>query len=136
MVNKRSQQNPRPVIADPLAVIPRRPENVEMKRDSRGMVHLRVWEEPKGFKKTVARWLHYDYSRKIELDEHGSCYYEQVDGVKTLKEIIAAMMARFGQSRDEASQSVLLFTKQLMAKNLLQLVVPDGACARKNDGRQ
>jgi hypothetical protein len=114
-----------PTIRDPFAVIPMKPDAVEMKTDSAGHVHLRLHAAPKGFGATVARWLGYDYTRKLELDDMGSAFYRQVDGVTTLNAIVDAMAAHLDRPRGEAEQLVVLFTKKLMVMNMLALIVPE-----------
>ena len=116
-----------PVISDPFAVIPVQPENVDQRTDSHGMIHLRLRHEPRGFAKTVARWLRYDYARKIELDEHGSFYYQYVDGRTPLDVIVERMAEHLEVERKEAEEAVVLFTKKLMTMNMIALKVPESA---------
>ncbi len=117
-----------PVVRDPLAVIPVRPEAVETREDSRGMLHLRLNQAPEhtGLGAKVAKWLKYDYSRKLELDEYGTFYYAQIDGKTTLDIIIDRMAKRLNVDRKKAEEAVVLFTKKLMMMNMLALKVPDG----------
>jgi hypothetical protein len=114
----------RPVISNPFAVVPVKAGNVEVRRDSKGMVHLRITMPLAGLRKRVADWLGYDYSRKIELDEHGSLYFSLVDGVNTLKTIVDQMVAKSNRSRKEVEEAVILFTKKLMTMNMICLMVP------------
>ena len=81
----------RPIIKDPFAVIPLQPEDVTVKRDSRGVIHLRRLQPISGPMRRLAGWLRYDYSRKIALDENGTLYYELVDGTRTLRAIADRM---------------------------------------------
>ena len=121
-----------PIVTDPFAVIPVQPENVEQRRDSRGMIHLRLTVAPvSGWGKKLADLLHYDYTRKLELDENGTLYYSLVDGTTTLGVIVERMAAKLGISRKEAEEAVVLFTKKLMTMNMLALKVPEGAQARR-----
>ncbi len=115
----------RPTIRDPFAVIPLKPDAVEMKTDSAGHVHLRLHAEPKGIGARVARWLGYDYTRKLELDDMGSAFYRQVDGATTLDTIVNAMAETLTMSRPDTEKLVVLFTKKLMLLNMLALIVPE-----------
>jgi hypothetical protein len=115
---------PRPVVSNPFAVIPVKAGNVEVKQDSRGMIHLRMTVPLAGFRKRVADWCGYDYSQRIELDEHGTLYFSLVDGVNTLKTIVDRMAAKTDRSRKEVEDAVILFTKTLMTKNMIGLLVP------------
>jgi hypothetical protein len=123
----RRQPAPPVDIPQALRAIPRRPETVEVKEDSRGMLHLRVTQAPGGFAKKVAEWLHQSYTRTYELDEFGTFYYRQVDGATSLKKIAKRLYQEFGpqtgRSRDEIEMAVVIFTKSLMLKNALELLV-------------
>lgn len=116
--------SPRPVIRNPLAVVPLKPDNVELRRDSRGQIHLRLHTTVMGLRKRVADALRYDYSRKIALDEMGTRFYGLVDGVRTLGGIVDEMANATGKDRKEVADSVVLFTKNLMTRNLIVLKVP------------
>jgi len=125
----KAAQSQGPVIRDPFAVIPVQPENVDQQRDSSGMIHLRLRMEPQGFAKKVAKWLRYDYARKIELDENGTFYYSHVDGETTLDIIADRLAKKLNVERREAEEAVILFTKKLMTMNMLALKVPASAQA-------
>lgn len=123
---KQEQVNPRRThIDDPLAVIPMVPENVEQKRDSRGLLHLRLHVPLKGIQKCAADWLGYDFTRKVELDELGSLYYALADGRRTLRDIAGGLAGKGGRSRQELEEHVVRFTRTLMVKNLILLKVTD-----------
>lgn len=125
------KQEEYPVVKDPYSVIPLKPDNLEIKYDSHGMMHLRLSQEPEGFLKHLVRWLRYDYSRKLELDEYGTAYYSMVDGKTSLKQIIDKMNSKFDKSRDEIEKAVILFTKKLMQMQLILLKVPTSATGEK-----
>ncbi|HOF87445.1 MAG TPA: PqqD family peptide modification chaperone [Armatimonadota bacterium] len=117
-------RSPREITDEMLAVIPIRPENVEAREDSQGMLHLRVTMEQKGLTGRIAKWLRYDYSRTYELDEFGTFFYRQVDGKASLKTIIRRMVKQFDKPYKEVEYAVVLFTKTLMMKNMLVLEMP------------
>ena len=109
----------RPVITDPFAVVPLVPADVELKRDSRGHVYLRREE-------TRHRWqqlLRQHYDRKVELDEVGSLFYGLVDGRHSLRQIADRLAEQTGRPTKEIEAGVVVLTKQLMTKHLLQLQV-------------
>ena len=110
---------------DPFTAIPQQPENVDQRRDSQGMIHLRLRIEPQGFAKKIADWLHYDYAQKLELDEYGTFYYSRVDGNATLHDIVEDMAREYADwNRKQVEEAVILFTKKLMTMNMLALRVP------------
>jgi hypothetical protein len=114
-------------ISDPFAVIPLKPDLVELKRDSRARIHLRLTVPVTGVKKWLAAHAGYDYTRKVELDENGTLYYGLVDGSHTLREIADALAAHAGSPLGDMEKWVVLFTKKLMIENLLVLKVPPEA---------
>jgi hypothetical protein len=97
---------------------------VEVKRDDRGMIHLRARPTPTGLMKKVARLFHYDFSKQVELDEYGTLYFSQIDGRKTLRDIVEALTGKLGDDRQKIAEGVILFTRNLMARNLIMLEVP------------
>jgi len=115
------------VIADPFAVIPIRPDDVVTRQDSRGNIHLRHTPRINGLRRRVADWLGYDYSRKIELDEHGTLYYGLVDGAHTLRAIADRLAADSGRDLKTVEEGVIVFTKRLMTLDMLALKVPKAA---------
>ena len=127
----KKSQPARPIIADPFAVIPLQPEDVAVRRDSRGHIHLRRLAPLSGLRRRVADWLGYDYSRKIELDEHGTLYYGLVDGNHTLRAIVDLMTSTSGRNRKTVEQGVILFTKKLMTMDMVALKVPESAQWKK-----
>ncbi|MEI6148089.1 MAG: hypothetical protein WCS01_03255 [bacterium] len=116
-----------PIIADPFAVIPIRPDDVVTRQDSRGNIHLRRTPRINGLRRRVADWLGYDYSRKIELDEHGTLYYGLVDGAHTLRAIADRIAAASGRDLKTVEEGVIVFTKRLMTLDMLALKVPKAA---------
>lgn len=124
-LKKKTCPAPPPMpVGDPLAAIPLKPQNVEVRRDGKGRIHLRMTPALKPFHRKVAKWLRYDYCAKVELDEYGSQYYSLVDGQHTLRAIIDEMVVTLGKSRTDVAASVVEFTKSLMARNMIALQIP------------
>ena len=121
--NAGNRKQPRPVIRDPFAVVPLRPDNVELRHDSTGSAHLRVWPEQKGLRAKLGEWLGYDYSRKVQLDSYGTLFISLVDGRNRLHDIVDRMVAEFGKDRKEVEEGVVLFTKKLMTMNMIVLKI-------------
>ncbi len=118
-------------IQDPFAVVPLKPDNVDLKHDSRGRVHLRLNLPLRGVRKWLSRHLGYDYTRKVELDENGTLYYTLADGAHTLREIVDALADRAGTPAADMEKWGVLFTKKLMIENLIVLKVPPEAQLRR-----
>jgi len=123
----QKRQPPGPVIADPFAVVPLQPEDVAVRRDSGGNIHLRQMPRLGNLRRRVAGWLGYDYSRKLQLDEHGTLYYSLVDGTRTLRTIADRLTEASGRDRKTVEEGVIVFTKKLMTLNMLALKIPETA---------
>ena len=113
-----------PRIRDPFAVVPLIPPGVELRRDSAGLIQLRLALPVKGLKKRIADWLGHEYSRKVALDEYGTLYFSLVDGRRTLRVIVDAMMEQKGGTRKDMEERVILFTRVLMTRAMIVLEVP------------
>jgi hypothetical protein len=125
------KKTPKPVIRDPLAVVPIVSSNVDIKRDNEGLIHLRQNIPVNKIRKKLAEVFGFDYSRKIALDEYGTLYFGLVDGKRSLREIIQGMVSKLGGNQKEAEQSVILFTKKLMTMRMIVLeVTPDSQKGR------
>ena len=114
----------RPVIKDPFAVIPVRPDRVEVRTDSKGNIHLRLDATPEGSIGNVARKLRYGYYRKLELDRYGTEFYSQIDGETPLGTIVDRMARKFKKKRRQLESGVILVTRKLMQMNFIALKIP------------
>jgi len=113
-----------PTIEDPFAVVPIVPPNVETRTDEKGQLHLRVTPPLSGLKKKLARWMGQDHSHRIALDEHGTQFFQLIDGQRRLRDIADEMTAGSDRSREDVESGVILFTKQLMTRNMIALEIP------------
>ena len=111
---------------DPLAAIPLKPTNVELREDSQGCFHLRLTPTLGPVQRKVAGWLGYDYTRKLTLDEHGTFYYRLVDGQHSLAAIVDELARKLGQDRRDVATMVVTFTKMLMTRNMVVLKITPG----------
>lgn len=109
--------------ANPLAAIPLKPDNVELRPDPDGNVHLRMTPPLKPMQLKVAKWLGYDYTRKLTLDEYGSLYYRLIDGRRPLSDIVDELTKKLGKERKEVAMMVVTFTKHLMMRNMIALKI-------------
>ncbi|MBM4142825.1 MAG: hypothetical protein FJ225_04415 [Lentisphaerae bacterium] len=110
-----------PGVRDPFAVVPLRPEGLEIRHDSSGCAHLRARPELKGLMKRVAGLCGYDLSRKVQLDRFGTLFIGMADGTHSLHDIVERMVADSGRPRKEVEEGVVLFTKKLMTMNMIHL---------------
>lgn len=112
-------------ISDPLRVAPAAESDVEARSDEKNLLQLRRRFQPTGrLYGWVARRLKYRHDVRVNLDERGTFFWRQMDGNRTLGRIAGALAARFELQAGEAREAVVLFTKMLMTRRLIYLVVP------------
>ena len=112
-------------LRNPLMVVPAIEEGVEVRRDDANLLQLRKQLAPKpGIYTWVSKVLKYKHDVHINLDEQGTFYWDQIDGQKTLDSVAKALVKRFSIDLDNARKSVIAFTKSLMLRQLVYLIVP------------
>jgi hypothetical protein len=109
----------------PLDAVPLRVPGIESKPDADGSLHLRFRIPPRG---TADGWLRnvlrLEPNLKLKLDPKGSEFWGLIDGKGSLREIAASLAQRWECSEQAAGDSVILFTKTLMTRNLVALEIP------------
>lgn len=61
--------------------------------------------------------------KRYELDEFGTFVVRQIDGCRTVMDVIRAFERRFNMSHREAELGVVAFLKLLMKRHILSIVV-------------
>lgn len=115
---------PSPPAPDPLSAIPLRPADVDLRRDSQGCIHLRRKEPVGPWLARVAQWLRYDFTRTLALDEHGTRFYDAINGETSLRDIARQLGESTGRPQAEVEQGVIAFTRTLMTRHLIELRLP------------
>lgn len=115
----------RVVLRNPLAVIPIVSPHIEYRTDSKGLVHLRYKVCVTGIPGKLVRLFGgvEERFRYVELDETGSLFFSLLDGERTVNDIISTMTDRLGKDRDDVEKRVVTFIRQLMARQIIQLIV-------------
>ena len=109
---------------DPFDAIPVIPENVESRRDDRGLIYLQRTVPPKsGLQNWVSRKLGFHRARYFDLDETGSFFWKQIDGKRNLHFIRSKLAERFEFDLETSRQAVIGFTKMLMSRGVIGLIV-------------
>jgi hypothetical protein len=112
---------------DPLAATPVVPPGVEAVVDRALCVQIRRPLRPqKGFGGWVNRKMGFHRDVRVNLDEHGTAYWQQIDGSRTLADIERELRRRFNLGADECRAAVVKFTKMLMLRGLVALRMPEG----------
>lgn len=66
-------------------------------------------------------------TRRYELDDFGGFVVDQIDGTRTVLEIINGFQEEFGMSRRESELGVVAFIKMLMKRRLLSVGINEAA---------
>lgn len=61
--------------------------------------------------------------RNVKLDEIGTFVFRQIDGKRTIRQIIDAFMARYQVNRREAEMSCAAFVKSLVSRHVISIVI-------------
>lgn len=104
-----------------LAGIPIVNENVTIDdRDGDNVVVRVTLERGTGF---LDRFKPPKLTSRVELDELGSFALGQIDGNKTVSEIIDAFVNRYRANRREMELSVVAFFKSLMERRVISIMI-------------
>lgn len=114
-----------PPHSDPFLAIPHLDPKAEIRKDSRGSLQIRrrLPNRP-GLSEFFARALGFRRALRINLDEGGTFFWNQVDGKRNLEKIDARVRREYGLERQESRNAVMLYTKALMLRHLIHLELP------------
>ncbi|MCC5877096.1 MAG: PqqD family protein [Candidatus Sumerlaeia bacterium] len=125
MPKKRKPEREAPTIKDPLAVIPCRAPGVEIREAPNGEVHLRKSYLPQG---KLRQFLHKNIGWRKErfhnLDDRGTFFWNQIDGERTVAEIIDLLVKEWSITREAALEASIVYIQALMIRNLVVLEIP------------
>lgn len=109
-------------VRDPFEAVPHLAKGVQVRRDSQGHLQIRKEIEPKpGLSDLLARKLKLRRDVRVNLDDRGTFYWEQIDGKAPLREIEKRMRRKFKLKQDESRKATIVFTKSLMLRHLVLL---------------
>jgi hypothetical protein len=120
------QKNAAPV-RDPaylLRAVPRPGPGVDA-RDCDGVIQLRREAPPRArLLRWVVRRLRLDTGVRLVLDACGSRFWILLDGKNDLRRISEHLASHFSLERRDCEHAVLLYTKMLMRRHYLELMLP------------
>jgi len=104
--------------------VPEAAPGVEAAEDSSARLQLRLkLRHRPGLTGIVARALHFRPAVRVNLDERGTLFWQLIDGRRTLRDIEKTVRERWQVDEKESRQAVVLFTKMLMTRHLMNLRV-------------
>lgn len=132
MLLGRTKRNKGPVLQlpleaarNPFAAIPMVAPQVREEPSANGELTLvHTVPVPARYARFLGRFLGREHVARTILDEHGVFFWRQIDGVRTLTEIVHAIRLHANQSDAQARKAVITFTKDLMTRNLIVLKIP------------
>ncbi len=109
-------------VADPLLAVPRVAPYVRVKIDPSGCAQIKRQQPPgRGLRGWLARRFGMFQTGRVNLDERGTFFWQQLDGRRNLRMIARLIRNRFSLKEKEAADAVVLFTKALMRRGLILL---------------
>ncbi len=146
---RRTQMNGTPpgmTFRNPFEAVPLASPGVEVLRGKddvkEGFVLRRALDIGDNWRARTLRKLRLDRAAHIKLDQAGSVYWRQIDGQRDLEQIAEGLAMEFKLSPEEARKSTLVFTKDLMIRQFIQLKIstPEqeaaNATSKENKGKQ
>jgi len=108
--------------SDPLLAVPEVAPYVRLRLDGAGCGQIKRQPAPgRGVRGWLARRFGMFRRYRIDLDERGTFFWQQIDGQRNLRMIARLMRNRFGLGEQEAADAVVLFTKALMRRGMIYL---------------
>ena len=109
---------------DPFAAVPVKNQQAKHREDGDACYQIRMRLEPKpglGGRLSTRLGLHRDV--RVDLDQHGSYFWSQIDGTQDLRSIEGKIREKFSLAPEESEKATIMFTKMLMLRQLIQLKI-------------
>ncbi len=74
-------------------------------------------------KSLLSRFMPAEVEQRFKLDELGTFVYGQIDGIRTVEQIMAAFTARFRLNKRETEISVAAFLRLLGERKIISIVI-------------
>lgn len=106
---------------DPLEAVPCVEPGVETRTDSAGIQIRRPLPPKPGIYSLVSRLLKYEHCIRVNLDEQGTFFWEQIDSERSLEQIAERIGRKYGLNLEKSRKTAILFVKSLVEKRLIYL---------------
>lgn len=129
-MGKRGRKKPSPAALKKgregvLRCVPRIQEGVESREEASGLIQLRrTFGARRGFTGALAWRLGLRRRIRANLDEAGSFFWRQIDGVQTVSGIAQRVRKRCGCTKREAEEAALTFSRMLLTRHFIYLWSP------------
>ena len=109
---------------DPLKAIPQVCQGVESRTDPEDHIHLRRVIPPRNrIDRFFLMMTGTDRDFRMEFDDYGTYFWQQIDGRRDLHTIAQAIARKFSLPLEDARAASLQFTRDLMLRHMVQLEV-------------
>jgi hypothetical protein len=123
-LNTAAQPGQRKPGRDPFEAVPMVAEGVRTEVGKDGVtVLVSTTPVPMRYGRLLGRFLGRERIARVILDENGTFFWRQIDGIRNLGQIANAVRKQMNRPEMEARAAVISFTKDLMKRNLLSLKV-------------
>ncbi len=122
---KKPLPAPGPPHVDPLLAVAHLDPEARVRKDANG--HLQIRRElpdSPGLSEFLARKLGFRRALRINLDERGTFFWNQVDGKRSLGEIETQVRTHYELEAQESKEAIILYTKALLLRHLVRLELP------------
>jgi len=102
-----------------LASVPLRNQAVREEQTDAGETRLVIPLRPAWWARALSRVFYVPKQRRVVLDEIGAYVWGLCDGKKSVRDIVAALSARYKLHRKEAEISVVAYLRQLARRGLI-----------------
>ena len=122
---KKPLPPPGPPHTDPFLAVAHLDPEAQVRKDANG--HLRIRRElpdRPGLSEFLARTLGFRRALRINLDERGTFFWNQVDGKRSLGEIEKRVRRHYELEAQESKDAIIVYTKELLLRHLLHLELP------------
>jgi len=99
---------------------------VEARTDNRALIQLQRTSTPqRGLERFFAGRFGLRSRQRVNLDAHGTFFWQQIDGRRDLAEIARRVREQHGLDEKEGRDAVVSFTAMLMRRRLINLRIDD-----------
>lgn len=114
-----------PPHTDPFLAVAHLDPKAEVRKDTNGHLQIRrkLPDRP-GLSEFLARTLGFRRALRINLDERGTFFWNQVDGKRSLGQIETQVRTYYELEAQESKTAIILYTKALLLRHLMHLELP------------
>ena len=123
------KKKPPPVLGpphtDPFLAVPHLDPQAKVRKEANGHLQIRreLPDRP-GLSEFLARTLGFRRALRINLDERGTFFWNQVDGKCCLGKIETQVRKQYDLEMQESRAAVIVYTKALLLRHLVHLELP------------